>query len=191
MTTLTITVNTNTTYYADTDGDSYCDLASTNQTCLGQAAGYVTNSTDCNDTNTSLYQNGSFYTDADTDGYNNGALQSVVCYGSTTPTGYVAANNGTDCNDFNTEINVWHVEVLGNSSDDNCDGQIDEVGPVSVVTAFQCGITLSHIATTMEARQVTVANLSTLELGRQYPAGVYNVIVTQRDTVKILRVIKR
>lgn len=157
LTTLTITANANTTYYADTDGDSYGNLASTNQTCLGQPSGYVTNSTDCDDTNASLYQNGSFYTDADNDGYNNGAPQSVVCYGNTTPTGYVATNNGTDCNDFNTEINVWHVEVLGNGADDNCDGQIDEVGPVSVVTAFQCGITLAHIATTIYAAQVPAA----------------------------------
>jgi hypothetical protein len=32
---------------------------------------------------------------------------------------------------------------------------------------------------------------NTLELGANYPAGVYNVIVSQRDSVKSIRMIKR
>lgn len=37
------------TYYADGDGDSYGDAASTTSTCDGAPAGYVSDNTDCND----------------------------------------------------------------------------------------------------------------------------------------------
>jgi hypothetical protein len=43
----------------------------------------------------------------------------------------------------------------------------------------------------VEARQASVANITNLEIGSQYPSGVYNIIVTQGDNVKTLRVIKR
>ena len=147
--TMTIVVNTNTTYYADTDGDGYGDAAVSQTTCLGQPNGYVTNGTDCNVNDASVYRNGSFYVDNDNDTYNDGSAPQTVCYGANTPTGFVAENNGVDCNDFNAEINPWHVEVLGNGSDDNCDGNVDEVGPVTVIIASQCGTTLSYIGNTI------------------------------------------
>ena len=43
----------------------------------------------------------------------------------------------------------------------------------------------------LEARKATVSEWSTQELGNGYPEGVYNVIVTQGDQVKSLRMIKR
>lgn len=43
----------------------------------------------------------------------------------------------------------------------------------------------------VEARQVSVADITNLEIGADYPSGVYNVIVAQGDQVKSLRVIKR
>jgi len=156
-TALTIVVNSNTLYYADADGDSYGNAAVSINTCLGQPVGYVTNNTDCDDTNVSLYRTGSFYTDADNDGYNNGAPPTTVCYGLNTPNGYTVTNDGTDCFDMDFNINPNHVEVLGNGKDDNCDGQIDEVGPVSIVTASQCGIALASLASTIYVAMVPSA----------------------------------
>src|SRR5690606_17118185 len=43
----------------------------------------------------------------------------------------------------------------------------------------------------LEDRTATVSQTETVTLGERYPAGVYNVIVTQNDDVKTLRVIKR
>lgn len=42
------------TYYADVDGDTYGDASSTVSTCDGAPAGYVGNSTDCNDANAAV-----------------------------------------------------------------------------------------------------------------------------------------
>ena len=43
----------------------------------------------------------------------------------------------------------------------------------------------------VEARQASVAAITNLEIGSQYPSGVYNIIVTQGANVKTVRVIKR
>ncbi|WP_191963368.1 YDG domain-containing protein [Flavobacterium luteum] len=43
----------------------------------------------------------------------------------------------------------------------------------------------------LEAKQATVSELSTREIGRNYPSGVYNVIVSQGDKVKSIRMVKR
>ena len=43
----------------------------------------------------------------------------------------------------------------------------------------------------IEVRNVTVSSITDLEVGTNYPAGVYNVIVSQGGDVKTLRVIKR
>jgi len=155
--TLSIVVNTNTTYYADTDDDGYGDATATVTTCLGLPEGYVTNNTDCDDTNGSIYRSAFLYVDNDNDGYNDGLPPTETCYGATVPSGLILENNGTDCNDFDAEINVWHVEVLGNGVDDNCDGNTDEVGPVTRVIASQCGTTLSNIANTIYASTYAAA----------------------------------
>ena len=43
----------------------------------------------------------------------------------------------------------------------------------------------------VESRQVSVTAITNLEIGSQYPSGVYNIIVTQGNDVKTIRVIKR
>jgi len=50
---LHLTINTSSVYYADADGDGYGDASSSTNAC-SQPAGYVTNSTDCNDSNSSV-----------------------------------------------------------------------------------------------------------------------------------------
>lgn len=43
----------------------------------------------------------------------------------------------------------------------------------------------------LETREVKVSDIESLQVGDRYPSGVYNVIVTQGENVKTLRVIKR
>jgi hypothetical protein len=43
----------------------------------------------------------------------------------------------------------------------------------------------------VESLQASLSAITNLEIGVQYPSGVYNIIVTQGDRVKSLRVIKR
>ena len=43
----------------------------------------------------------------------------------------------------------------------------------------------------LEANKATVSELSTQEIGNNYPSGVYNIIVSQGDQTKTLRMIKR
>ena len=43
----------------------------------------------------------------------------------------------------------------------------------------------------VEQRSVSVSNLETTPIGDNYPSGVYNVIVTQGENVKTVRVVKR
>ena len=135
-----------TTFYRDADGDGYGNLAVTTQACTAPA-GYVANSTDCNDADAAVHPgatevcNGvddncdgsidegvttTFYRDADGDGYGNLAVTTQAC---TAPAGYVA--NSTDCNDADAAVHPGATEVC-NGVDDNCDGSIDE----GVTTTF-------------------------------------------------------
>jgi len=100
-----ITVNTNVTYYADTDNDTYGNAAVSVVSCTGAPAGYVSNNTDCDDTNINVYQSANLYADADGDGYTNGA-QVPVCYGASIPAGYTATSLGSDCDDTNNAIHA-------------------------------------------------------------------------------------
>ena len=60
-------------------------------------AGYSTNNTDCDDTDETIWQSATLFTDADGDGYDAGS--ETVCYGATVPTGYSETTLGTDCDD--------------------------------------------------------------------------------------------
>ena len=51
---VTLSVTPVTTYYADTDGDGFGDFMQSTSSCTGPPAGYVLNSTDCDDTNSSI-----------------------------------------------------------------------------------------------------------------------------------------
>ena len=42
-----------------------------------------------------------------------------------------------------------------------------------------------------EKRQINLSDVSGLKIGDQYPSGIYNIIITQGNELKTLRVIKR
>jgi len=91
---VTLTYNSNVTYYQDNDNDTYGNPSVSQTTCTGAPAGYVANNTDCNDNNSAVHPgatevcntiddncNGqidegvqsTFYADADNDSYGNAA----------------------------------------------------------------------------------------------------------------------
>jgi hypothetical protein len=143
--TLTLTLNTTSqTFYADTDGDGFGAGAAI-ESCDGQPVGTSTNNTDCAPTDSLRWRTANFFVDADNDGYNNGFPATSVCYGATTPSGFVAANNGVDCNDNSATVNPNASEIAGNSIDDNCDGTADEVTPLSALTVQSCNSLLTFI----------------------------------------------
>ncbi|MEO6037704.1 MAG: putative metal-binding motif-containing protein, partial [Saprospiraceae bacterium] len=127
-------------FYADADGDGFGNSAVSLFTCV-LPSGYVSDNTDCNDSNPTIHPGGSeicnnldddcdnsidegvqtnFYADIDGDGYGNPAVSTLAC---TAPAGYVS--NNQDCNDDAAAIHPGQVENC-NGLDDNCNGQVDE-----------------------------------------------------------------
>ena len=153
--TLTLVLNTSAqTFYADTDGDGFGAGAAI-LSCEGQPEGTSTNNTDCAPANPLAWRTGNFFVDGDSDGYNNGFPAAPVCYGATTPSGFVAVNNGVDCDDNNASVNPNASEILGNEIDDNCDGTADEVTPSSSLTPAICGATLTNLSNIIYAVQLS------------------------------------
>ena len=128
-----------TTFYADADNDTYGNLSVTTEACSAPS-GYVSNTTDCNDSVGSVHPNATescngtdddcdgttdegvkttFYADADNDTYGNLSVTTEAC---SAPSGYVS--NTTDCNDGAGTVHPGATDVC-NQIDDNCDGQTD------------------------------------------------------------------
>jgi uncharacterized protein YjdB len=147
-------------FYVDFDNDGYhLDLspsASVTTLCYGAtlAPYYIatTLGADCDDTSASVWRTGSFYVDADADGYSPNASSETLCYGATTPSGYAAATLGVDCDDAIAAVNPGHVEVLYNGVDDNCDGQLDEGFQLTTnLQSVSCGATLPSLGSLIYA----------------------------------------
>jgi len=136
-----VLVNTNSTYFADTDNDGFGNLSNSTSTCI-PPAGYVLNSLDCNDSNGQINPSANevcnsiddncnsqtdeglmfttYYSDLDNDGFGSGVGTSLC---SNPGAGY--STNALDCNNSNSSINPSATELC-NSADDNCNSQIDE-----------------------------------------------------------------
>jgi len=129
------------TWYRDVDGDGFGDQNSQLQSCT-QPQGYVSNNSDCDDTNDTIYPNAreycngidencngiiddnpvlvTWYRDVDGDGWGD---PNQTVQGCTPPPGYV--RESFDCNDNDRNENPAAAEI-DNGKDDNCDGKIDE-----------------------------------------------------------------
>ncbi|MBF6640148.1 T9SS type A sorting domain-containing protein, partial [Flavobacterium sp. J49] len=65
---------------------------------------------------------------------------------------------------------------------------------IDVKTSSQSSIDVKvfdMVGRLVEQRKVNVSELESTTIGDRYPSGVYNVIITQDEIVKTLRVVKR
>ncbi|MDZ4384042.1 MAG: MopE-related protein, partial [Nitrospirota bacterium] len=102
----------------DADGDGYLNVDECDDTnpAVNPGATEVCNGMD--DDCDALIDEGvlsTFYQDADSDTYGNGAAASTACF---SPPGYVV--NDTDCNDANPSVHPGATEVFYNGIDDDC-----------------------------------------------------------------------
>jgi hypothetical protein len=89
------------TYYRDSDGDGYGNPSNT-EYCSSRPWGYVTNRSDCDDSNSKVHPYTSWYRDADGDGYGNQNHTVTQC---SRPSGYVLSHSDIDDNnDMITDI---------------------------------------------------------------------------------------
>jgi len=132
------------TWYRDADNDGFGTSGVSTRAC-SKPTGYVSNNTDCNDANNSVYPgapelcdvldndcdgpidesptNGTtWYRDMDGDGYGVTEVTIVSC---NQPGGY--AIEGGDCNDLNATINPGAEEIIDDHKDNDCDGFIDVI----------------------------------------------------------------
>ena len=129
-----------TTWYLDSDGDTFGDPLYQTQDCI-RPTGYANNADDCDDGSASVSPfaveicdtidnncdglineglDSIYYLDSDGDGFGDITNQQIAC---TQPQGYVS--NGDDCDDAEITANPIASEVC-DDLDNNCDGVVNE-----------------------------------------------------------------
>jgi hypothetical protein len=122
---------TPTLFYADADNDGFGDLSNDSLSCSAPA-GYVANSTDCNDTDVAINPNTVWYMDMDGD--LQGDLMSTFT-GCTPPSGYVL--NSGDCDDTNPTVaapTMYYVDADNDGFGDDATGILTCIQPANTVT---------------------------------------------------------
>jgi len=108
-----------TTFYRDSDVDGFGDSAVNVDACT-VPAGYVADSTDCDDSDPILFPGQLWYKDADGDAFGDGTDEKTAC---AQPATYIL--DDTDCDDADNGVYPGAEEVC-NAVDDDCDTSIDE-----------------------------------------------------------------
>ena len=103
------------TWYQDSDGDNYGN-PDVSQQSNTKPIGYVSDNTDCDDTNDLVNTPQQYYVDADLDGF--GSVTTTMLCESSAPSGY--STNNTDCDDGDPAINPDATEIAGNGIDEDC-----------------------------------------------------------------------
>ena len=125
----TITI-TPSLYYADQDGDGFGNLSMDTLLC-NAPAGYVSNSTDCNDNDALVNPNTVWYQDLDNDQVGNTAVSQVSC---TQPAGYVLTDG--DCNDNDASITaptMYYSDIDQDGFGDDATGTLFCQAPVNLI----------------------------------------------------------
>jgi len=141
------------TWYADSDGDGFGDIDSTDVDCY-EPTGFVADTTDCDDTNADVNPDAiekcdtidnncdgdidedtaddvlTWYADSDGDSYGDPAVSDIDC---DQPSNYVA--DDTDCDDTVASTNPGADEYC-NSVDDDCNGTVDDDYAVDAPTWY-------------------------------------------------------
>ena len=110
------------TWYADADGDGYGDAATTVSECTAPA-GYISDASDCDDTDPLSWASTMWYDDFDGDGYGD-PDEFYAIEACSMPAGYTSADLALDCNDLDASINPDALETC-DGVDNDCDGRID------------------------------------------------------------------
>jgi len=86
----------------------------------------------------------------------------------------------------NTALEIYEVKAYPNPYTDTFKLDVNTSGEESLTVKVY-----DMLGREVESRLLSMNDLTNLEIGAQYPSGVYNVIVNQGDRVKSLRIVRR
>ncbi|MEQ1508508.1 MAG: MopE-related protein, partial [Myxococcota bacterium] len=111
---------TQTSFYADTDGDGYGDPNAITLACVETPGIGVENDDDCDDTDAGTFQDQGWYRDLDGDGYGAGAELAFQCH---SPGGNAAPELvGLDCDDGDILVHPDAIDPCADGADQDCSG---------------------------------------------------------------------